>query len=190
MKRIIYIQKIGETNNSVLISLKEHLELEFNHFNIIVKNLQKKIQLEDSEYNSQKYQYKADKILDRLKGSRQNLQFFRLLGVMDKDIYTKNLDFIFGQTRLFSRVALISITRLRESFYKNFGSIYKKPNNNTKFDLRVLKEAIHELGHTFGLKHCSNSCVMLCSNCLADTDNKPTKFCVSCLKNIRDSQII
>lgn len=190
MKRIIYIQKIGETNNSVLISLKKNLELEFKKFNISIKILQEQIQLEDLEYNSKRDQYKANKVLNQLIKNSQDKHFFRLLGVVDKDIYTKDYNFIFGVTRLFSRVALISITRLRESFYENLGSIYKNPNNNTKFDLRALKEAIHELGHTFGLKHCSNFCIMLFSNCLADTDNKPTKFCVSCLKNIKDSQII
>ncbi len=190
MKRIIYIQQIGEIDNSVLIRLKEDLELKFNQFNIVVEILQEQIQLEDSEYNSKGDQYNANKILNMVIKFNQSKQFFRLLGVLDKDIYTKDYNFIFGTTRLFSRVTLISITRLREGFYENLGSIYKKPNNNTKFDLRVLKEAIHELGHTFGLKHCSNSCIILFSNCLADTDNKPTKFCVSCLKNIKDSQII
>jgi len=35
---------------------------------------------------------------------------------------------------------------------------------------RVIKEAVHELGHAFGLTHCENSkCVMHFSNSLQDT---------------------
>ena len=56
-----------------------------------------------------------------------------------------------------------------------------------KVEERILKETIHELGHTFGLKHCHNNCVMRFSNSLADTDKKPVKFCASCLKQLKTS---
>jgi archaemetzincin len=46
---------------------------------------------------------------------------------------------------------------------------------------RTIKEAVHELGHTFGLEHCENArCVMHFSNSLADTDWKQAKFCSQC----------
>ncbi|MFQ5892664.1 MAG: hypothetical protein ACE5HW_07710, partial [Candidatus Methanofastidiosia archaeon] len=46
---------------------------------------------------------------------------------------------------------------------------------------RVLKEAIHELGHTFGLRQCKNSrCVMFFSNSLWDTDYKSKEYCEIC----------
>lgn len=189
MKSTIYIQQIGELDKSVLVDLKNYLELEFKNKKISIIIIQEQIQLEDSEYNSKEEQYKADQILNRLIKLNKNKHYFRLLGVMDNDIYTKNYKFIFGITRLYSNVALISITRLREKFYEKLGSTCRKPKNKKIFDLRVLKEAIHELGHTFGLKHCSNFCVMLFSNCLADTDKKPAKYCPSCLKIIKTSQI-
>jgi len=46
---------------------------------------------------------------------------------------------------------------------------------------RLLKEGIHELGHTFGLIHCfALNCVMKSSTYVEDIDQKPTHFCKLC----------
>jgi len=66
MKRIIYLLKVGESNQSILSSLKKNLEIEFNKFNIHVEILQEGIKLKYSEYDLKREQYKAPKILKRL----------------------------------------------------------------------------------------------------------------------------
>ena len=76
-------------------------------------------------------------------------------------------------------IALISVFRLRESFYR-------RPENIAQFEQRVLKEAIHELGHTFNLEHCNNLCVMRFSNSIKDTDEKPHEFCEQCLQKLNN----
>ena len=49
------------------------------------------------------------------------------------------------------------------------------------FHERVIKEAVHELGHTYGLSHCPDAtCVMHFSNSLPDTDFKGKAFCPVC----------
>ncbi len=186
MKRNIYLQEIGELDKSVLIKLKKNLEWSFKEFIDSVRILPKPIPLTDSEYNSSKRQYNALLIINKLTKHTRKKKLFRILGVMDKDIYSKYLNFVFGvafnpkKSQLeFSGVALISITRLREEFYR-------RPENKSLTELRTLKEAIHELGHTLGLDHCENSCIMRFSNCLADTDAKPPNFCTSCLKALNE----
>ncbi len=100
-----------------------------------------------------------------------------ILGVIDYDIYAPGLNFIFGQAM--ENIALISITRLRPEFYG------ENPDQEL-FLKRVLTEAIHELGHAFGLTHCANPyCVMHFSNSIEDTDRKSYNFCKRCYGNLQ-----
>jgi archaemetzincin len=95
------------------------------------------------------------------------------LGFADADCYAKGLNFIFGQAK-FGGPAFVALPRLRPSFYG-------RPENQELFRERLLKEAIHELGHAWGLYHCSApECVMNFSNSLADTDRKGRRFCDRC----------
>ena len=56
-----------------------------------------------------------------------------------------------------------------------------KPLNQEKLENRLLKEAIHELGHTFGLRHCLNfDCVMHSSTYIEEFDFKTENFCKKC----------
>ena len=186
MERIIYLQKIGKLDQSLLINLKSQLELELNEFKIRVKINKDQITLTNSEYNESKEQFNASKILKRIRREFLNKDFFRILGILDEDIYSKMYNFVFGLADMRSGVALISITRLRENFYKKTSILYRKHENKKDIEDRILKEAIHELGHTFGLKHCNNLCVMRFSASLIETDKKLPTFCESCLKLFKE----
>ncbi|WP_243679610.1 hypothetical protein [Vulcanisaeta souniana] len=52
---------------------------------------------------------------------------------------------------------------------------------------RILKEVLHELGHTFGLDHCTDPprCVMYFSNTIEDTDRKGPGYCQKCMARLR-----
>jgi archaemetzincin len=44
-----------------------------------------------------------------------------------------------------------------------------------------MKEAVHELGHTFGLIHCSDArCAMSLSNAIQQVDKKTEELCTNC----------
>ncbi|MFX1567123.1 MAG: archaemetzincin family Zn-dependent metalloprotease [Promethearchaeota archaeon] len=186
MKKIIELLKIGDLDQLILLRLNHDLKGIFSSFNISININRDKLQLEKVEYNSERSQYNADRILKRIIKLTKNYESFRILGIIDKDIYSDPLNFVFGiAIKPITRVSetpvasLISVTRLREQFYN-------KPENDNFFELRILKEAIHELGHTFGLEHCNNLCIMRFSNSLMDTDKKPAQFCESCRKKIKN----
>ncbi|MFX1574922.1 MAG: archaemetzincin family Zn-dependent metalloprotease [Promethearchaeota archaeon] len=185
MQKTIYLQQLGDFNKKILIRLKNQLIREFKEFDISFQVAENEIPLEESDYNAIRRQYNANSILNKLAYQLQEIQYFRILGILDKDTFSGSLNFVFGlamspniKNLNFPIIALISITRLREEFYR-------RSINNTLFEVRVLKEAIHELGHTFGLKHCNNYCIMKFSNSLRDTDNKPKEFCASCLNKLK-----
>ena len=102
----------------------------------------------------------------------------RVVGLTDVDCYARGLNFIFGQATMGGREAFVALPCLRESFYG-------LPEDTILFRERVLKEVVHELGHTWGLCHCADPhCVMHFSNSLHDTDAKGKDFCPRCQARI------
>ncbi len=94
------------------------------------------------------------------------------------DLYAPGLNFVFGEALVFRGPALISVYRLRPEYY---GMLW----DEGLFHERVLKEAVHELGHTLGLGHCKNPrCVMFFSNSILETDRKSAQLCRLCYNRV------
>jgi len=140
------------------------------------------LEIPQEAYNSRRGQYLSSYILSKMRSSLNLGPGVKALLIADVDLYAEGLNFVFGEAEINGSLAIISITRLRESFYG-------LPENKEIFRTRAIKEAIHELGHVFGLRHCSSpGCVMNFSNSLADTDRKGANFCPSCLSLLRKSK--
>ena len=130
-------------------------------------------------FDKARKQWISDSLLDWLLEYSEPDITTKVLAICDLDAYSDELNFVFGEAHLGGRVAAIYLPRLREEFYVRKSD----KNNKNLFEQRVIKEAVHELGHTFGLRHCQISkCVMHFSNSLQDTDFKDDKFCERCNK--------
>jgi archaemetzincin len=123
-------------------------------------------------WNKRREQYSAEAILSRV----QRGKALCALGIADLDLYVPDLNFVFGLARGDEGRAIIALPRLRQSYYG-------LQEDTELLRERVVKEAVHELGHVFGLPHCNNPrCVMAFSNSLRDTDYKGREFCQRCRK--------
>jgi archaemetzincin len=121
-------------------------------------------------------QYYATLILEQL--SRMADGQTRLLGITELDLFVPVLTFVFGEAQLGGHCALISRRRLREEFYG-------LPPNPEALRERTVKEAVHELGHTFGLRHCPDwRCVMASTHAVERVDVKSADFCARCAKTV------
>lgn len=102
----------------------------------------------------------------------------KVLGVTSGDLFVPVLTYVFGEAQLDGTIAVVSTCRLDER-------LYGFPANKELFDRRVLKEAVHELGHTFGLVHCLEwECVMRSSTAVEEIDTKSHQFCPACRERL------
>ena len=172
MKRLQLIS-VGELDGVVLEGIAVELA---NHFALPVEVLPQTI---DPHFalHGERRQYHSSKILEQLQ-TLVTPHTWRILGVASNDLYIPILTFVFGEAMMGGPASIVSYYRLRQEFYG-------LPPDGELLRQRLLKEAVHELGHTFGLKHCPNrQCVMSFSNMLADTDYKQQAFCAHCLQKL------
>lgn len=179
MRSIIYLQKIGEVDSSILIHLKKNLNWLVKKYGLKVEILSNPFFTREDEYIEIERQYDGESILKRLEKTLIAPRKNKLLGIIDGDIKGIRKIHLFGLTNLKNSCALISINRLR-------GNFYRKYEDNALFELRILKEAVHELGHTFGLKHCKNDCVMNYSRNIEEVDKRPKEFCEQCEEELKN----
>ena len=123
-------------------------------------------------FDARRQQHSSTKILKWLLEAKP-AHAVKVLGITDVDLFIPILTFVYGEAQLGGTAAVVSTARLL-------------PDNGFRPDpellaARVMKECIHELGHTFGLLHCPvPTCVMARSVNLVQVDAKESALCHDC----------
>lgn len=127
----------------------------------------------DYAYSKSRGQYLSGEIIKRINGESNSK---KVLGIVDVDICTPVLTFVFGEAQLDGKAGVVSTYRLREGSYGESDIVFE----------RLCKEVLHEVGHLFGLTHCNlKSCVMHFSANIRQIDLKGDEYCEACLDKLK-----
>ena len=133
-------------------------------------------------YDETRGQYHSSQILLGLRN--QSVQGSdKIMAIVPFDLFIPILTFVFGEAQLDGPAAVVSVFRLRPEFYG------LPPSPVITVD-RLIKESIHELGHTFGLRHCRQmECVLNASTYVEEIDFKSSAFCSACAHELQKNQL-
>ncbi len=134
----------------------------------------------DRAFDQSRGQYNSTALLTLLINQNPSPGIKTIL-IVDVDLYVPVLTFVFGEAQLSGIAAVVSAHRLQNHFYG-------LPHNDAIMMMRLEKEVIHELGHTFGLYHCRQfECVMRSSTYVEEIDLKRAEPCESCAALLKQS---
>ena len=148
-------------------------------------------------FDSSRNQYDAMKILTKMdifrernpelfKPKNMDLGFYhqnhhiyeKFLLITAGDLFSLRTSFVFGLANIKYGVAVVSATRLTNTFYNRY-------NDDNALIKRLVTECAHEIAHLYGLEHCNkHECIMYCPNNLDDLDRKDTRFCTNCYSEL------
>jgi archaemetzincin len=166
---VLYIVPVGPVPERVLQWI-ENAASEW--FPLPVRRLPQ-LSIPPSAYDERRKQYQSVEIMKMLAQNAPR-DASRFLGVTEVDLMIPMLSFLFGQAQLDGPIAVVSLCRLRQTFYG-------LPEDDSLLQERVVKEALHELGHTFGLAHCPDRmCAMSLATHVELVDAKAEQFCERC----------
>jgi archaemetzincin len=117
-------------------------------------------------------QYNAMAIIRFMK--ENHTRSMKTIGITKRDLCNPILTYVFGEAYMDGASAVMSYNRLHHGSGGD-------PVSREQFLDRVVKVALHEIGHTFGLSHChTGRCVMRASNNLKEVDEKLNYLCDYC----------
>ena len=131
-------------------------------------------------YNETRLQYDAGIILKGFDSTAFHA-YEKVIGVLDVDLFVPIFTHVFGEARQGGKYALVSLYRLERD-------LDGSPSPLSIQLERAAKVALHELGHLFDLRHCTDEkCLMHFSGGIEDLDRTPIYFCRYCSIYFRDA---
>jgi archaemetzincin len=175
-KQEILLQPVGPVPAEIMESLQARLGMQFEdlRFELASKSLSLPMHILDKSRD----QFRSPQVISWIEENCEKSDYDKILAICDADAYSASLHFVLGEAQLGGKVAVVYLKMLRTN---------SKDSHVGKelFFQRIHKESVHELGHIFGLEHCSlRTCPMYFSTAIDDTDFKVEQMCQSCTKEM------
>jgi archaemetzincin len=173
---VIIISPIGDTGIEQIAPARKEITRIFGYPTEIVPLIDDL----SFAYHAERRQFHSTLILEKLSFLSPS-RAVKVLGITRVDLFIPILTHVFGEAQLGGKSCVVSTYRLKEAAAPFAGG----------FELtdRILKEAIHELGHTFKLRHCrEKTCIMHYCRSVTDVDHKSKQLCRYCSVLIEDEK--
>lgn len=169
----LYVAPLQCSNHSLISQIVKSLS---EYLNSPVSIIQIPVDTSHS-YSKERGQYYSTKLLSDTLNLTNHLDG-KILVIVEFDLFVPVFTYIFGEAQLNGKVSIVSMCRLHEEFYSD-------QTDDQLLLKRAMKEALHELGHNFGLIHCKDwNCVMHSSQGIEEVDIKGDEFCDTCQRKI------
>ena len=164
----IILSPIGDVTPDLLDPIREEIKHIYGYPTEVLSLL------DDLEFafHPNRNQYHSTPILEQL-AAKAPENAVKVLALVEVDLFIPILTHVYGEAQLGGKACIVSTIRLNE------GHSYL--NTQEPFLSRIVKEAIHELGHTFQLRHCrEHTCLMHYCRNESDVDRKSDQLCRYC----------
>jgi archaemetzincin len=174
LRNKIVVVPMGDIDYSMVNKLASQL---VSYFSVGVDILQGS-KIPPEAFNPQRGQYYSTVILSKLE-LMKSAAGEKMLGLVDEDLYIPSKNYVIGDADPAGKSAVLSLFRLRRENYEML--------DETKvLYSRILKEAVHQIGHLWGFEDCRNpKCVMYATDDIGEVDRKGKKFCDNCLRRVK-----
>ncbi len=167
-EHIILISPVGDLSTELLAAIGGEIERVFG-FATATESV-----LPDLSFalDQNRNQHHSTMILEQL-AAIAPAEAIRVIGIAQVDLFIPILTHVYGEAQLGGVACVVSTFRLNEG--------RSGMNISNKYIGRIVKEAVHELGHTFNLRHCpEESCIMHYCRNEEDVDRKSDELCRYC----------
>jgi archaemetzincin len=170
---LVHLLPVGKMEPSLLEDLRRNIP---QYFGVACDILP--LELDPAPaYHIERQQYHSSELLQRMQ-ALAGAERWRLIGITGVDLYIPILKYVFGEAQMGGPCAIVSFHRLRQEFYG-------LDRDDALLSQRLLKESIHELGHTFHLHHCHDyHCAMASAYAVEWIDLRESTFCESCRSQV------
>jgi len=173
-EHIILISPVGDLSTELMEALVGEIQRVFG-YSIKVDSV-----LQDLSFalDQNRNQHHSTMILKQL-AANAPARAVKVIAIAQVDLFIPILTHVYGEAQLGGTACVVSTYRLNEG--------RSAMNISQKYIDRIVKEAIHELGHTFNLRHCpEDTCIMHYCRNEEDVDRKSDELCRYCKVMLED----